>query len=76
MARVKKQKTVYERIIETEQEIVLTEQKLSELKQQLEEYKNEKDDLEMRQTWSTIKQNGLTMDDIQKLLEKSKIKEK
>ena len=72
-ARGKKQKSVYERITETEQEIALTEQKLSELNQQLEEYKNEKDDLEMRQTWSTIKQNWLTMDDIQSLLEKSKV---
>lgn len=73
MARVKKQKSVYERIAETEQEIESTTKKLAELSVTLDELLKEKDDLEMRQTWSAIKQNGLTMDDIQSLLEKSKV---
>ena len=73
MARTKKQKSVYERIAETEQEIESTRKRLAELSVLLDELFKEKDDLEMRQTWSAIKQNGLTMDDIQGLLEKSKV---
>ncbi len=68
MAR--KSKSVYERIEETKLEITSTEQILVDLKSQLEVLLAEKDDLEMRQTWAAIKNNGLTIEDIQKILEK------
>lgn len=68
MAR--KSKSVYERIEETKLEITSTEQILIDLKSQLEVLLAEKDDLEMRQTWAAIKSNGLTIEDVQKILEK------
>lgn len=68
MAR--KSKSVYERIEETKLEITSTEQILINLKSQLEVLLAEKDDLEMRQTWAAIKSNGLTIEDVQKMLEK------
>lgn len=68
MAR--KSKSVYERIEETKLEITSTEQILINLKSQLEVLLAEKDDLEMRQTWAAIKSNGLTIEDVQKILEK------
>ena len=68
MAR--KSKSVYERIEETKLEITSTEQTLIDLKSQLEVLLAEKDDLEMRQTWAAIKNNGLTIEDVQKMLEK------
>ena len=68
MAR--KSKSVYERIEETLSEIQLAEQRVVELKSLLQDLYNEKDDLEMRQTWAAIKNNGLTIEDMKKLLEK------
>ena len=68
MAR--KSKSVYERIEEIKSEIASTEQQLVELKSQLQNLYEEKDDLEMRQMWAAIKQNGLGIEDIQKFLEK------
>ena len=68
MAR--KSKSVYERIEEIKSEIASTEQQLVELKSQLNILYEEKDDLEMRQMWAAIKQNGLGIEDIQKFLEK------
>lgn len=69
MAR--KQKSVYERIEETRNEIALTEDRLTQLKSHLIELENERDDLEMRQTWAAIKDNGLTIEDVQKILLKN-----
>lgn len=68
MAR--KSKSVYKKIEETKLEITSTEQILINLKSQLEVLLAEKDDLEMRQTWAAIKSNGLTIEDVQKILEK------
>ena len=68
MAR--KSKSVYERIEETLSEIQSTEQRLVELNTQLQGLYDEKDDLEMRQIWTAIKSKGLTIEDMQKLLEK------
>ncbi|MGN1124680.1 MAG: hypothetical protein ACI4SM_00700 [Candidatus Gastranaerophilaceae bacterium] len=68
MARKPKNKSVYERIEETKSEISLTEQHLTELKSQLENLFAEKDDLEMRQTWQLLKDKGMTINDIQKML--------
>ena len=68
MAR--KIKSVYERIEETKLEITSTEQTLAQLKSQLVELETERDDLEMRQTWQAIKENGLGIDDIKKFLDK------
>lgn len=69
MAR--KQKSVYERIEETKSEISLTEERLAQLKSHLVELESERDDLEMRQMWTAIKNNGLTIEDVQNLLFKN-----
>lgn len=71
MARKPKAISVYERIEKVQSDILFTEQHLAELKLELEELFAEKDDLEMRDTWSKIKSSGLTLEDIQKILEKS-----
>ena len=68
MAR--KSKSVYERIEETLSNIASTEQQLAELKSQLQNLYDEREDLEMRQIWAEIKNNGLTIQDVQKMLDK------
>ena len=70
MAR--KSKSVYERIEETQSEIISVEQNLARLKSLLEELNAERDDLEMRQTWASIKEKGMSIEDVHKLLEKIK----
>lgn len=70
MAR--KQKSVYERIKETEANIASLEQELAQTKEHLVNLLNEKDDLEMRQTWSILKEKGLNFEEIQKLISKQK----
>ena len=70
MAR--KQKSVYERIEETEANISSLEQELAQTKAHLVDLLNEKDDLEMRQTWSILKEKGLNFEEIQKLVAKQK----
>lgn len=72
MARKPKSISVYEQIENVQNEIISTEQHLAQLKSQLKDLLNEKDELEMRQTWSAIKENGLSMEDVQKLLNKIK----
>ena len=66
MAR--KMKSVYERIEETLADIAYTEQQLGELRTQLQNLYDEKDELEMRQIWASIKNNGLTIEDVQSLI--------
>lgn len=68
MARKPKLISVYERIEETKSEITSTEQHLSQLKSQLETFLVEKEELEMRQAWEIIKKNGMTLEEIQKIL--------
>ena len=70
MAR--KQKSVYERIVDKKNEIELLEQNLAQAKAQLVELEAEKDDLEMRQAWAAIKEKGLGIEEVQKLLAKQK----
>lgn len=70
MAR--KSKSVYERIAETESKIVSLEEELAQSKSHLVELLQEKDELEMKETWSLIKEKGLTAEDVQKLLAKQK----
>lgn len=72
MARKPKSISIYEQIENIQNEIISTEQHLAQLKSQLEELLVQRDDLEMRQTWSAIKESGLSMEDVQKLLEKIK----
>lgn len=72
MARKPKSISIYEQIENVQNEIISTEQHLAQLKSQLEELLVQRDDLEMRQTWSAIKESGLSMEDVQKLLEKIK----
>lgn len=69
MARKPKVKSIYEQINEIESEITSTEQNLAQLKSQLDNLLLEKDELEMRQTWNAIKERGLSIEDVQKLLE-------
>ena len=68
MAR--KPKSVYERIEETESRIAVLEEELAQSKSHLIDLLQEKDELEMKETWSLIKEKGLTPEDIQKLLSK------
>ena len=69
MARKTKSKaSVYERIEDTLQKIKNYEEQLAELRVFLNELYAEKDDLEMRQTWATINEMGLSMEDLAKLL--------
>ena len=68
MAR--KPKSVYERIEETENRIAALEEELAQSKSHLIDLLQEKDELEMKETWSLIKEKGLTPEDIQKLLSK------
>lgn len=71
MARKSKSKaSVYERIEDTLQKIKNHEEQLAELRVFLNELYAEKDDLEMRQTWATINEMGLSMEDLAKLLSK------
>ena len=70
MARKPKVKSIYEQINEIESEITSTEQHLAQLKSQLDNLLLEKDELEMRQTWNAIKERGLSIEDVQKLLGK------
>lgn len=69
MARKPKSTSIYEKIEETKNEISKTEQYLAQLKSQLENLLQEKDDLEMRQTWTAIKESGMSLEEIQKILE-------
>lgn len=69
MARKPRTVSVYNRIENVKTEIAETEQHLDQLRYQLEELYAEKDDLEMRETWSKIKNSGLTLDDIKQMLE-------
>ena len=71
MARKPKVKSIYEQINEIESAITSTEQHLAQLKSQLDNLLLEKDELEMRQTWKAIKERGLSIEDVQKLLEKN-----
>ena len=70
MAR--KSKSVYERIAETKDDITRLEQELVQAKTHLNELLQEKDDLEMRQAWAAIKEKGLGIEEVQKLLAKQK----
>lgn len=70
MAR-KSKSSIYERIEETKSDILNTEQHLAQLNSLLEELLHEKDELEMRQAWSAIKESGMTLEEVQKLLEKN-----
>ena len=72
MARKSKQQSVYERIAETKEKITSLEQELVQSKAYLEELLQEKDDLEMRQTWASLKEKGINFEEIQKLIAKQK----
>ena len=66
MAR--KPRSVYERIAETESKIASLEEELAQSKSHLIDLLQEKDELEMKETWSLIKEKGLTAEDVQKIL--------
>lgn len=68
MARKPKTQTVYEKINQTESEIASIERNLQYLKSQLEILYAEKDEMEMREVWQAIKEKGMSMEDVHKLL--------
>jgi len=68
MGRKPKSTSVYERIEETKSKIISTEQHLVQLKSQLETLLQEKEELEMRQAWEMIKNNGMTLEEVKKIL--------
>ena len=70
MSRKPKSTSVYDRIEETQLEITSTEQRLAQLKTQLKNLLNEKDELEMKEAWKCIQDSGMTLAEVQKLLEK------
>lgn len=70
MARKPKEISVYDRIIEIQEKISKEEEMLKGLYTQLEELKAEKETLEMNQVWVLMKENGLTIEDVQAMIEK------
>lgn len=70
MARKPKTLTVYERIEKAESEITSVERNLAYLKSQLEILYAEKDEIEMKEMWRIIKEKGMSMTDVQELIEK------
>lgn len=68
MARRPKTTSIYDRLAENEQNIISTENTLKKLKLEREELLKEKDDYEMRQAWSKIKEQGLSLQEVEKLL--------
>ena len=68
MARRPKTTSIYDRLAENEQNIISTENLLNQLKSEREELLREKDDYEMRQAWRKIKEQGLTLQEVEKLL--------
>lgn len=70
MARKPKEISVYDRIIEIQEKISKEEEMLKGLYAQLEELKAEKETLEMNQVWVLMKENGLTIEDVQAMIEK------
>lgn len=61
MARTPKL-SVYERIENIQEEIKKTEMRLTGLKNQLKEYEVERDELEMKQLFSKMKEQGLSIE--------------
>lgn len=70
MAR--KPKPVYERIIETQDQIKQTEQKVEYLRKQLEKLYAEKEEQEMNDIWNTIKEKNLSYDQVKEILTSAK----
>ena len=68
----RKGKTVYEKIVEITGKIEGLEIELSQSNAYLIELLKEKDELEMRETWNLIKEKGLSVEDVQKILAKQK----
>ena len=67
MARTSR-KSVYEKIEDTLNQIKITEDTLNSLNKTLTNLYQEKEDYEMRQAWNTLKQNNISISDLEKLL--------
>lgn len=70
MAR--RQKTIYEKIEDSRTIIAELEKKLKEENTVLDSLLQEKDDMEMRQAWSLLKNNNISVDKLTSILDKSK----
>lgn len=70
MARKPKSISIYEQIEKIESEITSAEQHLAQLKSQLDDLLLKKDELEMKQIWTVVKESGLSIEDVRKILEK------
>lgn len=68
MARRPKEISVYDKIREVESKIASEEEFLKDLYNQLEELKKEKETYEMNQVWSLMKENNLTLEDVQAMI--------
>ena len=68
MAR-KPRLSVYERIVEKENEIKLAEETLAKLNEELQDLFKERDKLEMEKLFAMMKENGLTIDKALDLLQ-------
>ena len=76
MARTPKNTSIYDKLNKNEQDIIETEKLLKSLKSEREELLKEKDDFEMRKIWTEIKQQNLSIEEVQKLILKSTSKTK
>ncbi len=68
--RSPKTPSIYDKLSKNELDIVSTENRLKSLKSEREQLLQEKDDYEMRTVWATIKEQGFTLEEIQKLISK------
>ena len=76
MARTPKNTSIYDKLNKNEQDIIEAENNLKKLKLDREELLQEKDDFEMRKIWAEIKQQNLSIEEVQKLISKSQVKTK
>ena len=68
MARTPKTTSIYDKLNKNEQDIINAENLLKTLKSERETLLAEKDDFEMRKIWAEIKEQKLSIEDVQKLI--------
>ena len=72
MARTPKTASIYDKLSKNEQDIIETENRLKQLKSERESLLLEKDDMEMRRVWAKIKEQNLSLSEVEKLLSSKK----
>lgn len=71
MGRKPKAQNVYDKIAQMEAELSSLQSKMDSLKSQLKELYAERDDLEVKKVLQTIRDNGINIDDLQKIIDKT-----